>query len=40
MLFRNPRHRIPAGKALTREEQAYITDVLMDWIEGEEAIPK
>lgn len=26
-------HSIPAGKVLTPEEQAYIVDVLMDWIE-------
>ena len=40
MLFTNQRHRIPAGKALSQEEQAFITDVFMDWIEGEGAIPK
>ena len=28
-------HSIPAGKVLTQEEQAYIVDVLMDWIGGE-----
>ncbi|MBQ6428666.1 MAG: DUF4186 domain-containing protein [Oscillospiraceae bacterium] len=28
-------HRIPAGKALTTDEQAYIVDVLMDWIARE-----
>ncbi len=28
-------HHIPAGKPLSRDEQAYIADVLMDWIEGE-----
>lgn len=26
-------HHIPAGKALTEKEQAYIVDVLMDWIQ-------
>ena len=26
-------HHIPAGKVLTMEEQGYIVDVLMDWIE-------
>ena len=25
-------HNIPAGKTLTEQEQAYIVDVLMDWI--------
>ncbi len=28
-------HRIPAGKTLTEQEQDYIVDVLMDWIERE-----
>ena len=28
-------HNIPAGKVLTKDEQAYITDVLMQWIEAE-----
>jgi protein gp37 len=28
-------HNIPAGKVLTKAEQAYITDVLMDWINRE-----
>ena len=28
-------HHIPAGKALTESEQAYIVDVLMDWINAE-----
>lgn len=26
-------HNIPAGKALNEDEQEYITDILMDWIE-------
>ena len=26
-------HRIPAGKELNAEEQRYIVDVLMNWIE-------
>ena len=26
-------HRIPAGKILTKDEQAYIADVLTEWIE-------
>ena len=30
-------HRIPAGKVLTAGEQAYIVDVLMDWIAKETA---
>jgi hypothetical protein len=25
-------HNIPSGKVLTKDEQAYIVDVLMDWI--------
>ena len=28
-------HNIPSGKVLTAEEQAYIVDVLMQWIEAE-----
>ena len=28
-------HHIPAGKVLTADEQAYIVDVLMDWISRE-----
>lgn len=28
-------HHIPAGKVLNEEEQKYIVDVLMDWIEKE-----
>lgn len=28
-------HHIPAGKALTEEEQAYIVDILMKWISRE-----
>lgn len=28
-------HHIPAGKVLTADEQAYIVDVLMQWIEAE-----
>ncbi|MBO4878249.1 MAG: DUF4186 domain-containing protein [Ruminococcus sp.] len=28
-------HNIPAGKVLTKEEQAYIVSVLMEWIEAE-----
>lgn len=28
-------HRIPAGKVLTADEQSYIVDVLMQWIESE-----
>ena len=28
-------HSIPAGKMLTKEEQTYIVDVLMDWIRKE-----
>ena len=28
-------HHIPAGKALTESEHAYIVDVLMDWINAE-----
>ena len=28
-------HHIPAGKILTAEEQAYVVDVLMEWIERE-----
>ena len=30
-------HHIPAGKVLTEEEQAYVTAVITDWIEGETA---
>ncbi len=26
-------HHIPSGKALTGDEQAYIADVVMDWIQ-------
>ena len=25
-------HNIPSGKTLTREEQRYVVDVIMDWI--------
>ena len=28
-------HHIPAGKKLTADEQSYIADVLMDWIQKE-----
>jgi hypothetical protein len=28
-------HHIPAGKVLNQNEQAYIVDVLMDWIQRE-----
>ena len=28
-------HNIPSGKVLTAEEQAYIADVLIDWIQRE-----
>lgn len=28
-------HNIPAGKVLTKEEQMYVVDVLMEWIERE-----
>ncbi len=28
-------HHIPAGKTLTKEEQSYIADVIMDWIDKE-----
>ena len=28
-------HHIPAGKNLTEMEQAYVVDVLMEWIERE-----
>lgn len=28
-------HHIPAGKVLTEDEQAYVVDVLMDWIDRE-----
>ena len=28
-------HHIPAGKALTQQEQSYIVDVLMDWLSRE-----
>ena len=29
-------HHIPAGKVLTAEEQSYVVDVLMDWINREQ----
>lgn len=32
-------HHIPAGKALTEEEQEYIVGVLMKWISRESGIP-
>ncbi len=25
-------HRIPAGRALSEDEQAYVVDVLMEWV--------
>jgi hypothetical protein len=28
-------HHIPMGRALTPEEQAYVVDVLMTWIQRE-----
>ncbi len=28
-------HHIPAGKKLTKEEQAYVVDIIMEWIERE-----
>ena len=31
-------HNIPAGKKLTKEEQSYVVDVLMDWICREQGV--
>ncbi|MBQ6119621.1 MAG: DUF4186 family protein [Clostridia bacterium] len=33
-------HHIPAGKTLTKDEQAYIADVLTEWIEKEMNVSK